>query len=203
MSISERMSSELLNTPLPVESVPTINHMSSTRIATTLPMVQKAYTDACGTITRLRERADRRRERQNTLINSISVHSAYMYRLANVVTLLTEGLPLSQSTVPSAIPEACRGVFTTPEALLTHLDALAEALETNVIRAMSSPVGPQLLESREEETPHVASLELVRADAEMTLSNRLVSLSFPTRNVLLSPLILSDNSVSTSGAPIL
>lgn len=190
--MSSSLNSELLNTPQQSSSTNSRPNLPTTRVAMTFPALQGLYDRSCGEVLRLRNRADVRRKRFNDLSHSLAVHSKYVYKLANMVTLFTEGVPLTNSTIPQAIPANLREEIDTPEKLMNHLDALVQALEDNIARMMYGATRQLTLETLEPVTPSVASIELIRTDAEATLADRLNNLSFPPLDVLLSPLAITD-----------
>lgn len=195
---SSPLSSVLFDTPVVrLENMSQVSAVHA-RPALTFPALYALYESARETISRLRDRAERRRKQYTDLVGKITVHSAYTYRLANAVTLLTEGVPLAQSTVPSNIPEQCRNGVVTPEMLINHLDALVQALEFSAVRLMSGTVTTVTTDIAEPSTPVPAPLPLIQADALATVTGQVSALSFASASTILSPLAITSELENSS-----
>lgn len=190
--MSETTESSLLRAPANSSAASSYSTPPQQRQALTFPALVALYTDERLETRRLREKLDRKRAQLTRIAMKQSVHAAYVYRLAHAITLLLEGKTLEQSSIPSAIPENCRGDAPTTDALMNHLDALITALEYTVIRTMSATVSAPPARDQEPATPTTSPLELIRTDAEATLAASLSALSFQAASMPLSPLTITE-----------
>jgi hypothetical protein len=166
--------------------------------ASTLPALRMAYTLAQHQIDKLQAQRRVQREKYDNMLKSITIHTAYLYRLANAITLLTEGVRYDASTVPFNIPEQYRGPLLSPRMFVAHMDALTLALESNITRLLNeSVVVPREIRSPLA-TPMPATLELIQTDALTTITAQLSNLSFGESDIVLSPLTFVHPTPSSS-----